>query len=100
MTDSRDKRRWYQISLRTLLIAMLVLGPAIGLGVPHVINLIREKNKSLPTAYYGGTDDVRFFPAGAEFKLDREAAQEKAYYADERARADQLKMGHENTSTK
>ncbi len=46
-------------------------------------------------------NDVQYFPSGHEFKLDREAAAQRAYEADDaRARADQLKMGHENTSTK
>jgi len=83
-----------------LVIVMLVLGPAIGLGIPHVINLISEsaeKHENL-APFYGGRGDVRFFSAGTEFKLDRDAAQKKAYVADERA--DQLKMGHENTSNK
>jgi len=52
----------------------------------------------------GGTDDVQFFPSGSEFKLDREAAREKAYEADADAQARhieaQLKIKHENTSTK
>ena len=41
MPESRDKRR-FRFSLRTLLIAMFVLGPAIGLGVLHVTKLIRK----------------------------------------------------------
>jgi hypothetical protein len=35
----------------------------------------------LPSGYYN-QDDVQFFPAGSEFKLQREAAQQKAYQAD------------------
>ena len=39
----------------------------------------------LPSAYYN-QDDVQFFPAGSEFKLQKEAAQQKAYQADAQAR--------------
>ncbi len=37
-----------------------------------------------PSPYYN-QDDVQYFSAGSEFKLQREAAQQKAYQADAQA---------------
>ncbi|MCH7727229.1 MAG: hypothetical protein IH991_12230 [Planctomycetes bacterium] len=41
--------------------------------------------QSLPSGYYN-QDDVQYFPSGSEFKLQREAAQQKAYQAEAQAR--------------
>ncbi len=41
--------------------------------------------QTLPSAYYN-QDDVQYFSAGSEFKLQREAAQQKAYQAEAQAR--------------
>jgi len=39
----------------------------------------------LPSPYYN-QDDVQYFSTGSEFKLQREAAQQKAYQAEAQAR--------------
>ena len=52
MPDSRDKRRWWQFSLRTMLISCLILGPTIGLGWRYVAETIRkEQTTSSEEAY-------------------------------------------------
>jgi len=38
--------------------------------------------QTLPSPYYQ-TDDVQYFPPGPEFKLQREAAAQKAYAEDQ-----------------
>ena len=46
---------------------------------------ITEGGQTLPSPWYM-YDDIQYFAPGAEFKLSKEAAAQKAYRADEAAR--------------
>jgi len=60
----------------------------LGMGTVALLGLtgcqIDAGGQSLPSPYYL-TDDVQYFPAGPEFKLSREAAQQKAYAQEQAA---------------
>ena len=69
----------YQNPVRMLLLA-LGLFAAVGLTGCQT----DAGGQSLPSAYYI-SDDVQYFPPGAEFKLAKEAAAMKAYNSDQAA---------------
>ena len=69
----------YQNPLRMLL---LTLGLLAGLGLTGCQTDVG--GQSLPSPYYM-SDDVQYFPPGAEFKLSKEAAAMKAYNQDQAA---------------
>ena len=63
-------------SLRSLMIAVLVLLPIVAVGFTMAVRLMAEPER-MPE---GGSnfDDVQYFPPGPEFKLSREAAKWKS----------------------
>ena len=69
----------YRNPLRMLLLA---LGLLAGVGLTGCQTDVG--GQSLPSPYYM-SDDVQYFPPGAEFKLAREAAAMKAYNQDQAA---------------
>jgi hypothetical protein len=71
----------YQKPLRMLLLA---LGLMAGVGLTGCQSDVG--GQSLPSPYYM-SDDVQYFPPGAEFKLAREAAAMKAYSQDQAQQA-------------
>ena len=69
------KRRCTALSLIGAMLALGTTGCQIDVG-----------GQTLPSAWWQ-TDDVQYFPPGAEFKLAREAASLEAMRRDEKARA-------------
>jgi hypothetical protein len=69
----------YQKALRTVLLAAGLLA---GVGLTGCQSDFG--GQSLPSPYYM-SDDVQYFPPGAEFKLSKEAAAMKAYNQDQAA---------------
>lgn len=69
----------YRNPLRMLLLALALLA---GVGLTGCQTDVG--GQSLPSPYYM-SDDVQYFPPGAEFKLAREAAAMKAYNQDQAA---------------
>jgi hypothetical protein len=69
----------YRNPLRMLLLS---LGLLAGFGLTGCQSDFG--GQSLPSPYYM-SDDVQYFPPGAEFKLSREAAAMKAYNQDQAA---------------
>ncbi len=59
---------------------LLALGLMAGAGLTGC--QVETGGQTLPSPYYM-TDDVQYFPPGAEFKLAREAAAQKAYSEDQ-----------------
>ena len=69
----------YRNPLRMLLLALALLA---GVGLTGCQTDVG--GQSLPSPYYM-SDDVQYFPPGAEFKLAKEAAAMKAYSQDQAA---------------
>ncbi len=69
----------YRNPLRMLLLALALLA---GVGLTGCQTDVG--GQSLPSPYYM-SDDVQYFPPGAEFKLAKEAAAMKAYNQDQAA---------------
>jgi hypothetical protein len=76
-----DRLRWYQFSLRTLLVLVLLGGPGLAwtwrVAEPWVVEWFRAEDAGgqvLPAPYFGINDTVQYFPPGPEFELAREAA--------------------------
>jgi hypothetical protein len=57
---------------------MFLLGLGLLAGVALTGCQVETGGQTLPSPYYM-TDDVQYFPPGAEFKLKREADAQKAY---------------------
>ncbi len=64
-------------SLRSLMIAVLVLPPLIAGGVTIATRLFAEPDP-MPSSW-SGVDDVQYFAPGPEFKLSREATSLRAF---------------------
>jgi len=83
------KRFAPQFSLKWLLLAMFVGGPALAVATPYAARWWRHMTEPpvtvggqlLPSGYYISTD-VQYFAPGPEFKLSREAATMKAFNAE------------------
>ncbi|MCE9525488.1 MAG: hypothetical protein K8R36_05490 [Planctomycetales bacterium] len=64
-------------SLRSLMIAVLVLPPLLAAGITLAAHFFAEPEpQTIPGMY--SSDDVQFFAPGPEFKLSREAATMRA----------------------
>jgi hypothetical protein len=70
---TRKTSGWVQASLCGVGLALLLSSTGCQ---------ITEGGQTLPSPYYL-QDDVQYFPAGPEFKLQREAAALKAYQAEQ-----------------
>jgi hypothetical protein len=71
-------------SLRSLMIATLILPPLLAVGITLAARFFLEPEpQTLPSPWIGvGNDDVLYFAPGPEFKLSREAAAQKSFEAD------------------
>jgi hypothetical protein len=66
-------------SLRSLMIAVLLLPPLLAAGITLAAHFFAEPEpQTLPPMFLGG-DDVQYFAPGPEFKLSREAAAKKVF---------------------
>jgi hypothetical protein len=68
-------------SLRSLMIAVLVLPPIMAVGITIATRFLAEPEpQTLPQPWVGiGNDDIQYFAPGPEFKLSREAAAKKRF---------------------
>ena len=65
-------------SLRSLMIAVLVLPPLLAAAITLAARFFAEPEPQMLPVFIS-SDDVQYFAPGPEFKLSREAAAQKAF---------------------
>ncbi len=70
--------RWFQFSLRALLLLTAAVAIASPWWRPAADELFFPSEQTLPSTWSGPFEDIEYFPS-AEFKDARQAAADKAY---------------------